>query len=243
MKYYIYAFREGNSDSYPVEGIEGAKVSSITSGELSAVVSPVSIKKLRPQRKNLVAHQQVLRTVMAETTPLPVAFGMVADSEKEVRKVLDDNEELLANAAARVRGRMEMTLRVSLNVPDIFSFFVENYSVLRKARDRCYRKKYGPSHEDKIELGRLFDRLLSAAREKHTAFVREYLQPYSDEIRENACRDERLIMDLACLVDRAGEKPFEDAIFEAATHFDNNYSFDYNGPLVPHNFVELALTV
>jgi hypothetical protein len=50
-------------------------------------------------------------------------------------------------------------------------------------------------------------------------------------------------MNLACLVKRGALPKFETAIFEAAKLFDNNYSFDYNGPWAPHNFVELDLSL
>lgn len=44
-----------------------------------------------------------------------------------------------------------------------------------------------------------------------------------------------------CLVARNGQKEFEEAVFQAAALFDNNYDFDLNGPWAPHNFVELDL--
>jgi hypothetical protein len=48
-------------------------------------------------------------------------------------------------------------------------------------------------------------------------------------------------MSLACLVPRDGQDRFEEGIFAAAKLFDNNFTFDYNGPWAPHNFVDLNL--
>ena len=48
-------------------------------------------------------------------------------------------------------------------------------------------------------------------------------------------------MHLACLVERGAQKAFEDGVFEAANRFDNNFSFDFNGPWAPHHFVNVAL--
>ena len=36
---------------------------------------------------------------------------------------------------------------------------------------------------------------------------------------------------------------FEEGVFEAAKLFDNNYTFDFNGPWAPHNFVDLNFTL
>ena len=244
MSYYIYAIIEGTeAQEFGEIGIGGAKVSTLPAKGLSAVVSKVGEKRLRPERRNLAAHQKVLTTLMATSTPLPVTFGVVAESQKAVQKVLSDNREALLAQGERVRGRMEMTLKVSLNVPDIFQYFVETHPDLRTARDRYYVKKRGPSHEDKIELGRMFDALLTKDRAAHTETVCKYLVSHSVEITENPCKDERLMMNLSCLVERSDEKAFEEAIFAAANHFDNSFSFDYNGPLVPHNFVFLELSL
>jgi hypothetical protein len=51
-------------------------------------------------------------------------------------------------------------------------------------------------------------------------------------------------MNLACLVGRQSvEKDFENAVCAAAQEFDNNYTFDFNGPWAPHNFVDVELVL
>jgi hypothetical protein len=42
-------------------------------------------------------------------------------------------------------------------------------------------------------------------------------------------------------VDCDAQEKYEAAIFKAANLFDNNFSFDYNGPWAPYNFVEMDL--
>ena len=48
-------------------------------------------------------------------------------------------------------------------------------------------------------------------------------------------------MNLSCLVGRDDEARFEEGILKAASRFDNNFMFDYNGPWAPHNFVDVDL--
>jgi hypothetical protein len=134
-----------------------------------------------------------------------------------------------------------MGLRVSLDVPNIFEYVVNTHPELRSARDRFLGPYRNPSQEDKIELGRLFDHLLNEDREAFTEKVEEILFGYCREIKRNKCRNESQVMSLACLVPRSGQDQFEEGIFEAAKLFDNNFTFDYNGPWAPHNFVNLNL--
>jgi hypothetical protein len=112
---------------------------------------------------------------------------------------------------------------------------------LRAARDRLLGAFRNPSQKDKIELGRLFDRLLNEDREDYSQKVEEILSRYCREIKRNQCRNENEVMNLACLVQREAQDKFEEGVFAAAKLFDNNFTFDYNGPWAPHNFVDLDL--
>ena len=96
---YLYAIVNGaGSRRYRSIGIGGNDVYTIRHGDFSAVVSDVPGKKLRPERRNLAAHQEVLKTLMNKQTPLPVAFGIVAASEGDIRKILGRNQKGLTRA-------------------------------------------------------------------------------------------------------------------------------------------------
>lgn len=239
---YLYAVIAGSEDrSYGAMGIDEGSVYVISDGRISAVVSDAPNKKIRPERRHLAAHQGVLRRLMEETTPLPVSFGIIADGPKAVQEILSRNQEDFLGQLDRVSGKVEMGLCVTWDVPNIFDYFVNTHPELRSARDRYFGTHREPTHEDKIELGRMFDRILNEDRENHTEKVEEILAAYCFEIKTNKCRSESEIMNLACLVGCDTQTQFENGIFEAANLFDNNYAFDYSGPWAPHNFVEIDL--
>ena len=242
QKLYLYAIApELNGVSFGPIGLDGGTVYAITNGRVSAVVSDVP-EKIRPERRQLAAHQEVLKRLMLDATAvLPVAFGVVADNPAAIRRILSGNQKPFLEQLRRVAGRVEMGLRVTWDVPNIFEYFVETHPELRVARDRFFGGHRQPSQDDKIELGRLFDRLLVEDRETHTERVAEMLTPSCVEISRNKPRTEREVVNLACLIGRGGREQFEAAVFEAAKLFDNHYAFDYNGPWAPHNFVDLTL--
>ena len=98
-----------------------------------------------------------------------------------------------------------------------------------------------PTQDDKIDLGRAFDRLLNATREAHLQRVTAALRSHTVEFQSNPPRSEREVLNLACLVDREQRHAFEQAVLVIASRFDNNFAFDINGPWPPHNFVDLSL--
>jgi hypothetical protein len=89
---YIYAIiGDTQGRIYENSGIDGRKVYSIPAGRVTAVVSDLPGEKIRPERAHLAAHQGVLKRLMAESTPLPTSFGIVADSPQAVRNMLTRN--------------------------------------------------------------------------------------------------------------------------------------------------------
>ena len=240
---YLYAVipAVGKRD-YGTIGIDGETVYLITDNQVAAVVSDFSNGKIRPERRHIAAHQAVLKRLMEEETPLPITFGVIGEGAKEIKRILSLNRKSFVEHLQRVRGKVEMGLRVAWDVPNIFEYFVNTHADIRVARDQFMGNSRIPTQEDKMEVGRLFDRVLREDREEHTDRVEAILSPACFEIKRNLPRTERDVMNLACLVDReAVDKDFEAAIFDAARGFDNNFSFDFNGPWAPHNFVNIVL--
>lgn len=239
---YIYAVIVGGQErSYDALGINGNPIYSITDGRVAAIVSDVSFEKIRPERRHLAVHHGVLKRLMEETTPLPMSFGIIADGPKAIRRILSLNQDAFSKQLRRVEGKVEMGLRVMWDVANIFEFFVNTHPELGAARDELFAGPREPTQEEKIELGQLFERLLNEGRQTYTAKAEKILSQHCYEIKQNKCRNEREVMNLACLIEREGGAEFEAAVFEAAQIFDNSFAFDYNGPWAPHNFIDLDL--
>lgn len=242
MGRYLYAVIDGSDElTYGALGIDGGIVYSISDSHVSAVVSDVPNKKIRPERRHLAAHQEVLKRLVEDSTPLPLTFGIIANGPKEIKRILTRNREAFLEQLYRVAGKMEMGLRVTWDVPNIFEYLVHTHEDLRAARDRLFGTYREPTQEEKIEVGRMFERIINEDRETYTDMVEQILSPKCFEIKGNTPRNEQEVMNLACLIGREDQSKFEAAIFKAAGLFDNNFAFDYNGPWAPHNFVDIDL--
>jgi hypothetical protein len=240
---YLYAVIPAPGDrEYGDIGIDGKRVYLITENKIAAVVSDFSNGKIRPERRHIAAHQGVLKHLMQEETPLPITFGVIVDGVTAIKRILSLDQKAFAEQLRRVHGKVEMGLRVAWDVPNIFEYFVSTHAEVREARDQFLGRSRVPTQEDKIEVGRLFDRTLQEDRNEQADKVEAVLSRACFEIKRNTPRTEKDIMNLACLVGRdAVVKEFEKAIFEVARGFDNNFTFDFNGPWAPHNFVDVEL--
>lgn len=240
---YLYAIVDGSSDgrAFDYLGLDGSTVYAIGDDAVAAIVSDLPNQKLRPERRRLAAHHAVLRELMADRTVLPMAFGILADGPEAVRRILRINHDAFAEQLDRVRGRVEMGMRVAWDVANIFEYMIGLHGELRSLRDQVFSGGRMPTQDDKIDLGRAFDRLLNATREAHLQRVTAALRSHTVEFQSNPPRSEREVLNLACLVDREHRHAFEQAALVIASRFDNNFAFDINGPWPPHNFVDLSL--
>ncbi|RKT46118.1 GvpL/GvpF family gas vesicle protein [Thiocapsa rosea] len=241
---YIYAIIPDRGDhSLGRIGLDESEVYTIGDGRVAAVVSDLSGGRIRPQRRNMAAHQEVLKQVLREVSPLPAAFGLMADDEAAIIRILKDNQDAFLNQLERVDGSLEMGLRMSWDVPNIFEYFVGAHPELQELRDDFFRDGSNLTQDQMITLGRSFERLLEQDREEYTEQVESVMRSCCREIKRNKCRTEKEVLHLACLVDRDAAGRFEQVVLQAARPFDNNYAFDFNGPWAPHNFVEMDIHV
>lgn len=97
-----------------VVGVAGARPHLISYGSIVAVVSEIGAERVALSRGAVLAHQRVIERVLAQTTPLPFRFGTVVSAE-QLEAYLRAHEERLREMLARVRGCVEMSVKVLWN--------------------------------------------------------------------------------------------------------------------------------
>lgn len=115
MRFYVYCLSDELADA-PVEeltGVGGARVRMLPFGNLSAVASEFEAERVAVTRENLLAHNRVNAHVLARVTPLPFRFGTLVD-EARLSSYVASNGSALAEGFARVRGCVEMGLKIRL---------------------------------------------------------------------------------------------------------------------------------
>jgi hypothetical protein len=220
-----------------------ARVHTLCIDSLAAVVMSEypSRQKVLPLRKNLEPHHKVIREIMKTKTIVPMTFGHVAKNEEEIAKTLRRNRDDIRVQLDRVDGKVEMGLKVKWDVDSIFEYFVGLDPELAAYRDQVFGRSSAPSQDEKIELGHMFEERLAKEREDQSDRVMEVFRPFCGDIKANPPKNEKVVMDLAFLVDRNSLKSFEEQVYQVAGTFSAQYIFDYNGPWAPFNFVELDL--
>jgi hypothetical protein len=222
-------------------GLGGAPVRLCAVGRLAAVVSDTDLDMVRPERRYLSAHQTVLTRLVASADLLPMAFGMISDSEQALRSLLAEHVAVLSRQLTRVAGRVEMTVRLRWQEEDTFRVFVERFPELRKRRDACFGGKREPGQLELLELGRTFEKLLQREREDKTSLALAMLGQVAVEVKTVEPTNERLMFDLNCLIGRDHESRFDTTVEELAGKLGDEFMLEIRGPWPPYNFVNVSL--
>src|ERR1043165_6899709 len=113
MPFYAYCLSDevttGAIES--VVGLADEKPRLIERAGLKGVVSDFKDEQVTVTRENVLAHERVVRRVLVETTPLPFRFGTLV-SETRLESYLDSQQENLRAQLERVRGCVEMSVKV-----------------------------------------------------------------------------------------------------------------------------------
>jgi len=240
---YLYALVETTAlcDWEATLGINGEPVYAITEGEVAVIVSDITESRIRPERRHIAAHHQVLRRLLGMGAILPMAFGIIADNPAAVTRMLKAYQQSFADQLRALDGGVEMGLRVTLDVPNVFEYYVRHSTELQVLRDQMLQES--SSHEDKIEVGRRFGQMLDLIRDEALKKIEAVLAPACFDIRRNPVKGEKEIANIACLVGRDRLAEFESKIGEAAKRFDDDHVFQYSGPWPPHNFVKIDVAL
>jgi hypothetical protein len=116
MRFYVYCLSDELADARFEEltGVGGACVRLLPFGGVSAIASEFEGTRAPITRENLLAHNHINAHVLARVTPLPFRFGTLAD-EAGLSAYVASNESALAEGFARVRGCVEMGLKIRLD--------------------------------------------------------------------------------------------------------------------------------
>lgn len=242
---YLYAVIPGTAEKdLGLEGLFDAHVYTLVKGHLAVVVSELPrADTLRPERKHIAAHQEVLRhLVQNNRAVLPFAFGTISDTPG-VHEILSRHQQSFQKQIRKTASKVQLEIKVVYEVPDLFEFFVLHHHKLKARREAVYDSDRAPDGKEVARLDRLFQQLLNDDRKKRSRAVESKLRPFCVELKWDRIRNKKEVMRISCLAAKSALKQLQAATEDAAALFDENFVFESDGPLPPYDFVEVVVKV
>jgi hypothetical protein len=113
----LYAITDGRPHLH-VRGHGGAPLEAIRTSGIEAVASEHEELDLPADEDALWTHERVVEALMDQGAVLPMRFGSLLESENQVRVLLSSRGAEFRRALDRVRGAVEVGVRVALGDED-----------------------------------------------------------------------------------------------------------------------------
>ncbi len=225
-------------------GGRGDPVRTIAYRDLVAVVSDVPGLHFDVTRENLLGHQQVLEEVLRRSDVLPFSFGTVAGSDEEVRELLlRGGFDALHEQLRYVRGCVELEVKAFWEQERLFAEIAAENEEVRGLRDTLPLLGEDADSLDKIMLGQLTEAEIELKSSWEAEGLLDVLEAHAVEILVSPNLKDTMLLNAACLVERAREEEFDGVVAALAEEHAGRLVFNYVGPLPPYSFINLAFEV
>ncbi|MEU9216621.1 GvpL/GvpF family gas vesicle protein [Streptomyces sp. NPDC048376] len=233
---YVYGIAPAGIHSPRSPGVDGAPVRLLSDSGLCAAVSDAP-PRLRPRRRDLLAHQAVLDELAAQGPVLPMRFAVLSPRPDTLLSQLRSDAAHLTAQLDGVRGCVEFNVKGTV-VPGHFADLVRRDDKLRGLALRTRRR---PDYEANVRLGEAI--ALGVRREARRAAreVLDHLAPLAVRTVGGTTDDEQ-VLSASFLLRSADEARFREAVAERARACGDRLALSVTGPLPCYSFVDARPT-
>lgn len=236
MSVYVYAITEAAHamalDSVTGVGEEPTPLRVVRSGKVAAVVGDAP-EPLRPKRRDLKAHQEVLQSLTAGGAVLPMRFGLLAPDEAAIEAELEAHQDNYLERLQKLRDRVEFNVKAVQDEDAALRAVLAASPDLQRLNERT---RSGGSHDDRLVLGEAVATNLQAYQLQLGEELAGALRPLSaSEVVAEATGE--AFVNVSFLVDRERVDEFQQAADKLARDFGRGVDIRVTGPLPPYSFV------
>ncbi|WP_053747227.1 GvpL/GvpF family gas vesicle protein [Streptomyces sp. MMG1533] len=238
MSTYVYGITAASHPSLP-DGMGGVgdpprPVRILKEGELAAIVSEAP-EGLRPKRRDLLAHQNVLSESGAAGCVLPMRFGSVAPDDGTVTGVLAERADHYGERLRTLDGKVEYNVKATHNEEAVLHrVMAENPEI--RALTEANRQSGGGSYDERLHLGEMVVAAVKAREAEDATDVQHTLEPAAEAVSVGP-ESSGWIANISFLVGRDDAASFLTAV-DQVRQGHPHLELRVNGPLPPYSFVE-----
>ncbi|MFL6007575.1 MAG: GvpL/GvpF family gas vesicle protein [Gaiellaceae bacterium] len=228
------AERGVGSPPAPVRVVEGER--------LSALVSDVRAGWEAAGREDVEAHDRVLSHVVERSAIVPMRFGVVMDSDDQVRAtLLERHSDEIAALLEHVEGRVQMSVKAFYVDESLLRETLRRSPDLKRRSDALRDRPVEATQNERIALGRDVAEAVEHQRAADERLLAEPLATVADEVQVHPPASDRIALNAQLLVPRDGRSKLDDLVRRLSVEHADRFTFRYVGPLAPFSFTSLSL--
>lgn len=235
---YVYGIASASHRSLPKDmggvGDPARPVRILKEGDLVAIVSDAP-EGLRPKRRDLLAHQNVLSEAGAGGSVLPMRFGSVAADDAAVTSVLGERAEHYKERLGALDRKVEYNIKASHDEEGVLHRVMAGNPEIRNVTE-ANRQAGGGSYEQRLRLGEMVAAAVQNLEAEDALEVQRTLEPVADAVSVGP-ESTGWLANVSFLVERGSAEVFLAAVEELRKSHPY-LELRVNGPLPPYSFVE-----
>jgi len=252
---YLYCVTKAKPERGTIEEA-GVKIYPIYTGGIYAVVTRVSPDefsedKLKEKLADMTwvekmarQHEKVIEGVMKNATVLPFKFGTVFQTEKNVEKLLKEENEKFKKTIANLDGKEEWGLKIYCDLKKFNTALEKEDERIREKTGEIRSAGKGKAYFLKKKKENLIKDVINEKISEYTRDTFERMKRAGLEAKLNKIlpkevteRKEDMVLNAAFLVSKKRVKEFINVLDYIKTkYFDKGMVFDCTGPWPPYNF-------
>ena len=221
--------------------------SAIPYRDIAAVVNDAEIVDYTHMFKDalarvLVEHQMVIERIMgAGYSIIPMRLGTFAMDEAEVKDILSKGYGLIKEIIPKISDKIEI---------DVVCIWSDFTSVIKEAGEEKeiyeYKEKLlsspkGITVDDQMKIGFMLKKALDEKREKYALKIQDALKTVGINYKQHELMDDKMVANIALLVDKNREKEFYAKVEELNIEFKELLNFRCVGPLPAYSFFTIEI--
>ncbi|MCM2357406.1 MAG: GvpL/GvpF family gas vesicle protein [Geobacteraceae bacterium] len=191
--------------------------------------------------RHLADHQALIEGIMKERTAIPIKFGTSVGDDGELLEMLESGYPSFKKAVDTMAGKVELDIIAMWNDIDAILRELGGREEIQRFKEDIFAASPEKLREQAVELGKMVRKAL----EEENCRVRDEiiisLRGHFLEQRIREQFDDRMLMNVAFLVERDVIKTLEERIDELDMSYGGRIDFRVIGPLPPHSFSTLEI--
>jgi hypothetical protein len=236
MNYIYCVASEPRNHSLGNIGIRGAEVSTASFKDICVLTSQIpDTEAMKPE--DALTHERVILRAMKDGSVVPVGFGLFARNEKDIVGILKQGLIPFKETIERLRGTVQVDLRVSWN----------NQVLSDVMNEKDVKLSYGKLKEApnsvalKVELGRRIKESLTEEEKKLIPGILDSLNALAIGCKERKIENSDMIFNNSFLVKDSDSADFLSKVDELEDAYQGVLRFRCVTPLPPYDFVNLSV--
>ena len=247
----MYIYGVLNSDKelhFGPHGITACEeVYTVSYRDISAVVSNSETVDYARMRKDvlamfLVRHQKAIEKIMSlGHNIIPMRLGTFAKDEAEIKHILACGHSIIKDVFNKISNMIEIDITATWSDFNSALKEIGEDEEIRDFKERLLANPKAVTVDDQMKIGLMVKKALDRKREDSSKGIQAALKSVSQDFRAHELMDDKMVANIAFLINKARHKDFEMKVEELNIEFKENLNFRCVGPLPPYSFCTLEI--